>query len=263
MRDDMILRGILAAFVGISSMGYLQLAQAVPVSGQGTWETTLQARDLDGDFANGAEAYYDTSQNITWLADANYYKTVGKSSTGLLSSSFSVADSYSGLYHGYGFYSIDIHGVSGWSMPTAGVRYEYVGVCGSGYATYPCNPYPFVIQGSSPYQMLFENILGNRSQDGSYALENTGPFSNIQSGNYLTSVFSTDSGLPAMVTYSSATGLYATGKGNWPSGYAMFVKAGDVGVPVPVPEASTWVLMAFGLAGVWLVRARRSRQLPA
>ena len=39
--------------------------QAAVVPGQGTWETTLQARDLTGDGV--ADAYYDTSLNITWL----------------------------------------------------------------------------------------------------------------------------------------------------------------------------------------------------
>ena len=34
-----------------------------------TWESTLQARDLDGDLST-IEAFYDTSLDITWLADA-------------------------------------------------------------------------------------------------------------------------------------------------------------------------------------------------
>ena len=49
-------------------------AHAVGISGQGTWETTLQARDLDGNLTT-AEAYYDTALEITWLADANYAGT--------------------------------------------------------------------------------------------------------------------------------------------------------------------------------------------
>lgn len=60
-------------------------AQAAAVSGQGTWETTLQGRDLDGSAANGFEAYYDTVLNITWLADASYAKTSGYDADGLLS----------------------------------------------------------------------------------------------------------------------------------------------------------------------------------
>jgi hypothetical protein len=47
----------------------MQFAIAVPVSGQGTWETTLQARDLDG---NGqTDAFYDTKLDITWLRNAS------------------------------------------------------------------------------------------------------------------------------------------------------------------------------------------------
>jgi len=42
----------------------------VPVSGQGTWETTLQGRDLDGNNLT-AEACYDTALDITWLANAD------------------------------------------------------------------------------------------------------------------------------------------------------------------------------------------------
>ena len=52
-------------------------ALAVAVAGQGTWQTTLQARDLDGNLSNGAEAYYDTALNITWLADAFQARTSG------------------------------------------------------------------------------------------------------------------------------------------------------------------------------------------
>ena len=44
-------------------------AGAVGVSGQGTWETTLQPRDLDGDTVT--DAFYDAELNITWLRNAN------------------------------------------------------------------------------------------------------------------------------------------------------------------------------------------------
>jgi hypothetical protein len=41
---------------------------ATPIAGfQGTWQTTLQARDLDRDGVT--DAFYDTSLNITWLKD--------------------------------------------------------------------------------------------------------------------------------------------------------------------------------------------------
>jgi hypothetical protein len=44
-------------------------AQSAPISGQGTWETTLQNRDLNGDGI--ADAFYDTQLNVTWLRNVN------------------------------------------------------------------------------------------------------------------------------------------------------------------------------------------------
>ena len=61
----------LCAAASASAMVFcaINAAQAAPVSGQGTWETTLQARDINGDGV--VDAFYDTALNVTWLADAN------------------------------------------------------------------------------------------------------------------------------------------------------------------------------------------------
>src|SRR3989304_3890046 len=57
-------------FVVLSLMlGFVTAAHAGSVTGQGSWETTLQARDLDGNTST-IEAYYDTVLHITWLPDA-------------------------------------------------------------------------------------------------------------------------------------------------------------------------------------------------
>jgi hypothetical protein len=40
----------------------------------GTWQSTLDARDLDGNLANGPEAYYDSALNITWMGNLYSYK---------------------------------------------------------------------------------------------------------------------------------------------------------------------------------------------
>ena len=45
-------------------------AHAVGVAGQGTWETTLQGRALNGD--GSVDAFFDTTLNITWLRDAGH-----------------------------------------------------------------------------------------------------------------------------------------------------------------------------------------------
>lgn len=56
-------------------------AFAAGVIGQWTWETTLQARDLDGN-PSTIEAYCDTTLGITWLADANFAQASGFDPTG-------------------------------------------------------------------------------------------------------------------------------------------------------------------------------------
>ena len=60
----------LAALLGALALAPSGAAQAAGVAGQGIWERSLQARDLDGNRANGPEAFYDTTLDITWLADA-------------------------------------------------------------------------------------------------------------------------------------------------------------------------------------------------
>lgn len=68
-----VMRRALALVLGCLATG---VALAVPVAGQGTWETSLHARDLDNKLANGPEAFYDSALNITWLRDGNYLGTL-------------------------------------------------------------------------------------------------------------------------------------------------------------------------------------------
>jgi hypothetical protein len=51
----------------IIALGLVALSGAAEagISGQGTWETTLQARDINGDGV--VDAYYDTALNVVWL----------------------------------------------------------------------------------------------------------------------------------------------------------------------------------------------------
>jgi hypothetical protein len=67
MKESRLLGAVCAAAFSVISMP----SNAALVYGQGTWETTLQARDMDGNTST-IEAYYDTVLDITWLADANY-----------------------------------------------------------------------------------------------------------------------------------------------------------------------------------------------
>lgn len=68
-------RPVRSPLCGVVCAGLLatlgSMAHAVGVSGQGTWGTTLQARDLDGN-PSTAQAHHDTVKNISWLADTLY-----------------------------------------------------------------------------------------------------------------------------------------------------------------------------------------------
>jgi len=85
-----------------------QDAQATAISGQGTWETTLQGRDLDGNTGNGFEAYFDTTLNITWLRDTAYIRTSGASNRQEVS--WTAANTWAT--------GLSVGGIAGWRLPT-------------------------------------------------------------------------------------------------------------------------------------------------
>lgn len=137
------------------------VAYTASINGQGTWETTLQGRDLDGDLTT-AEAYFDTTLGITWLANASY--------AGNISMDWTSAIAWVAALNPYS------SGITGWRLPDTdpvnGTDYSQddygwdVSAPGTLYA------------GSTASEMayMYYNTLGNNRHDG---LTNTGPFSNI------------------------------------------------------------------------------------
>lgn len=67
----------LAAYALAALVGLCGSAGATPITGQGTWETTLRGRDAAGREvdASSAEALflYDSALNVTWLRDTAAY----------------------------------------------------------------------------------------------------------------------------------------------------------------------------------------------
>lgn len=228
---------------------------AIAVDDQGSWQTTLQGRDLDGNILNGPEAYYDTVLNITWLADANYAKTSAYSVDGRMD--WSAANNWVS--------SLKIYGISGWRLPTM-VDTNWPGCdTDQGFNGGDCgysvgiNTYGSTHNYELAY--LYHETLGNKSTfNGAGAfnpagvLAKTGPFHNIQQGSYWYGLeyanniddawgFAFRGGY--QVNYSKSIGLYA-----W------VVHSGDV---VAVPEAQSWVLALAGLAitgGIMLKREK-------
>jgi len=111
-------RNSFATLAFCSAVGIAPDAAAAPVYGQGTWESTLQARDINGDSI--VDAYYDTVQDITWLADVSY---------GGSAMTWSAANAWAA--------ALDVHGITGWRLPSItdlgspGCNYAYSGTdCG-------------------------------------------------------------------------------------------------------------------------------------
>lgn len=230
-------------------------AQAVAVSGQGTWEAALLARDLDGDRTT-AEAYYDTQLGITWLADANFARTSGFDADGNMN--WTTAMAWVTNLDPYG------SGIGGWRLPTItdmgapGCNYSVTGGTDCGYN---------VATAGSEMAHLFSATLGNLtyySTSGTpnqpdWGLSNTGPFANIQSGLYWSGT--------AYAPLASAAWGFTFHDGNQTYGYqisghtAWAVHAGDVGSSVsavPLPAAA-W-LFGSGLLAMLRIHRRQGAQ---
>ena len=233
-----------ALSVGLFTLGMVSNVYAASITGQGTWESTLQGRDLDGDIST-FEAYYDTTLDITWLADANYAGTT---------MDWATANNWAANLNPYN------SGITGWRLP------ETVDVGNDG-ATTNGNIYQGVDTGynittHSELSHMFYEVLGNTAyydtsgngpQTG-YGLSNIGPFTNIRSYVYWSATEYARDTFSAW--YFGVTTGYQSFANKSVSFYAWAVHSGDVGVSaVPVP-AAVW-LFGSGLLGLLGVAKRK------
>jgi hypothetical protein len=234
---------MLVAAVCVAAAGW---AQAAAVPGQGTWESTLQARDLDGD--GNADAYYDTTLDISWLADAD---VIGQAT-------FAQAASWAA--------NLNVAGVTGWHLPTIHIDscgtdgygdtfWNGGGICGYG-----------VQPGTSDMAHMHLVTLGNLSLSGQVdpTLTNSGPFSNLQaygywfSRDYAVDPWRGEAHTGEAWRYSFHAGRQDNLAQSAPL-HAWAVHDGDVGVIAAVPEPETYALMLAGLGAMFLLGKRRRR----
>lgn len=238
-------------------------AQAASVSGQGTWETTLEARDLDGNNTT-AEAYYDMVLGITWLRDANFAQTVGFDSDGRMT--WAVANDWAA--------GLDFNGISGWRLPDTapvdGVAYDYnLKRDGSSDRGSNISAPGTVYAGSTGSEMahMFYNTLGNLAlfdtsgnpnQPG-YGLTNSGPFDNVNSSNWYWSdtEHTLNEGFAWIFTMASGSQTVYNKTGvDFP---AWAVHDGDVGMSVvPIPAAA-WLFGSVIIGAAGIVGRRKKR----
>jgi hypothetical protein len=229
----------LKLLAAVAALATSHVALADPISGQGTWETTLQARDFDGDQVT--DAYYDTALNITWLATANAGTTLN----------WADANSWAA--------NLVVGGVTDWRLPST------IDVGNDGCSYMPggggadCGFQPNAA--SSELAHMYYVTLGNTGSpndqgspnDSSWGLHNTGSFLDMRQNVYWSNtIYGPDP--TAAWGFSNYFGYQAP----YEAGYgarAWAVADGDV--MAAVPEPSTYALMLVGLAAVGLVGRRR------
>ena len=84
----------------------------------------LSIRDLDGNWSNGHEGVYDDVLDITWLADANYAKTIG-SNVGFSSGLMEWHDAQNFVDN------LTIGGFENWRLPEISCGYNNLYGCSS------------------------------------------------------------------------------------------------------------------------------------
>lgn len=206
-------------------------------------QAQFQARDLNGD--GSADAYYDPTHNLSWLADANLYATQG----GPIENDPSA------------FFPIPLP-AGAVSMSTALSWVDQLVVGAVGDWRLPQRLIPEVFPGSDQCPRVecaqirggFPSELGYLS--GQIATDN--PFGNVQNSFYL----SATPGLDWLELRNPVTGLAVnTNETARVWGYIWAVHDGDVGQVAAVPEPSTYVLLAGGLIAMALrARSRRSAE---
>ena len=227
------------------------VAQAVGVPGQGTWETTQQPRELDGNAGNGPEAFYDTALDITWLRDA---KVNGGMSWG---TAMTWAE------------TLVVGGVGGWRLPTVGpvngssfqdgfsnngsTDYGYAKASVGRGAASELGHLFYVALGNKGYCTLNDSSPGSCQGQSGWGLTNTGGFQNVQSVGYWSGTeYAPNPGSAAWNFDAYDGGQVLDAKNN--ALYAVAVRPGDVAA---VPEPQTYAMLLLGLGAVlWAVRRR-------
>jgi hypothetical protein len=262
------------AALSVVVIGSSSLAHAAPVSGQGTWETTLQGRDLDGDLTT-IESFYDTALDITWLANAN--AGVGSTYDELYdpTDGFMTWDNANNWVD-----SLTLGGYTNWRLPTTidadGPDADTLGNDG-------CNFTPSQYQGldcgynisvHSEMSHMYYVTLGDKAyysttgtgRQPGWGLTNTGHFYNVvDNGGYWSA---TEVATDTRTAWAFAFEVGYQG-GNLDKTYGAFswaVHSGDVGaatlpgatvVPIPIP-APLWLFGSglIGLLGMSRIRQR-------
>ena len=218
--------GTLSALLVAAGLAMASIAaNAAPITGQGTWETTLRARDISGNAVAlddaSAAFFYDTVLDITWLSDWNYPRTSGYNAN-VMNWADAVFWADQLVYGGF----------DDWRLPTSSLRSNCFG--------------------SSDCSLTEMGYLWYQALGNSGSLSNTATFMNMTSR----SAYWTGTELVATHSFAFWIGSgnqYYYNKGNGLG--AVAVRDGDVASVVPEP--TTLALLGLGLAGLGFSRRKQ------
>ena len=262
----LILKTALLACVAIAGN-----AQALPVADQGTWETTLLGRDINGNAVAGSDAsavfFYDKVLDVTWLRDTNAgagsaYDDISEGNSGTTTDgrmTWASANTWAA--------NLTVGSYSGWRLPTM-ISAPNTTFSFTGGTEFGANVR--TTSGGTVYSemaSLWYDTLGNKSYcppsnascsgDGfpqpGWGLTNTGDFQNLQSWDYW---FGLEYAPDTDYAWKFGTEYGAQGFGYKTANLQVLaVRPGDVLAPIPEPE--TYALMLAGLVVVGAAARRR------
>jgi hypothetical protein len=203
----------------------------------------------------GGGMIYDTTRNITWLADMNYAQTSGHTGTGVNANGTMTWDAATAWAN-----NLVYGGFDDWRLPTLNPADT---TCSNNFNPGGGFPNQYYGTGCTGGELsgLFVTDLGNKANesvlnqvgDTAEQIANLALFSNVQSDFYWSGTeyapspdgawyFGTDDGLQVDGAKSNAL-------------YAVAVRPGDVAASVPEPQTLALALLALGATVV----ARRRR----
>ena len=203
----------------------------------------------------GGGMIYDTTRNITWLADMNYAQTSGHTGVGVNANGRMTWDAAMAWANGlvYG-------GYSNWRLPTLNPSDTSCSFNFNPGGGFPLQYYGYnCIDGELSGLMVTdlgnkadESVL-NQAGDTSEQIANLALFRNVQSSAYWSGTEYAPNRNLAWFFHTGVGVQAELGKGN--ALYAVAVRPGDAGASVPEPQTLALALLALG--ATVMVRRRR------
>ena len=228
----------------VAAMTMAAAAQALPVYGQGTWETTLLGRDINGIAVAGSDPgavfLYDTTLNVTWLRDTTVLTTITVIPLVVETLTWATAESRAAGY--------SIGGYGAWRLPTTLQPDATCELNGSGDGIFS---YGFGCSGSEMGHLWYVE-LGNVDR---VPMSNTGDFQGLRPSAYWSNQNELHPTLAWRFSFDNGWQDNA-----FPDSYAWatIVRDGDV-LAVPEPETAVLMLAGMGMFAVAKLHRKRNR----